>query len=1467
MSILIKPYVLSVWEDTWDSSAGKFVEKRIGIIGTNEMIYQGRAIEPTLTRNVNGTKKLSFKMYKYFTDNMTGEKTYNKFSDWLVSERKVKLFYDNKWYDFIVKDVAENSVDYLFTYSLEDALVQELSKNGFGVTLDAQRMNNMGDVEYLATEVLKETDWNIESETFVERVDEALVYVQLPTNNESTDESIKNWWENVTIHKLTDNEESFLREGLKDSKVTDKSLFYGTTVLAFYSSCRNKPHRFQFIYLPRYDKNNVQIDRNRQILNKNCQYYIEFEPTEYEAKEDSYGFILPSGFEVIEKTYRDDKDDPSDSTISTWYRGGRYGFAQSAVYVPLLDRYCQAYSTENDDEGNPIVTHYGYEENEYNSPIFTTNLVSNTEFENTSGWVGTYTNDGTGNDRATIENVYGKFVTINEQKKFVTVTQVLTGEKNTGETLEEFLAGCSPYMKIELKSSKSLVINSGPYDNRTLIGKMPVGSKWAFRAMCVDEENETADLNFDFGNYVYNNGAYSIVNPEAEKDGEVVEQKITFSDLSDNNGHKIYEVTENTYVNENGFVKDGKLKIAISVEEGKEGVYYIKTLEFFAARFAKNAEGEDVLITLDQQGNNADSGVITSRYRYFKPSALDGVVDVKDLHYDCETDALSYDTYKPVYNAKGQKIRAVTAKESNYFNILQSIAETFECWLDLEIGRDDYGGIVSKTAKFKNYAGGDNYAAFRYGVNLKDIQRTYSSKNIVTKLMVKQNSNQHGKGGFCTVARAGANPSADTSIYDFSYFQNMGLMNATDYINTVYKIDGADGPDVYECLYSASENKPDLPVSFNQPDGEWHQEKQKDDKYVCSWKKTVFDEETTYDCVSAEAREIKDEYNLQGYFPRIAAINRNLINKSELAANLKAELLELEADLEIQKTKLSAAISGMEESAESFRTLTGVDPTELVGGEVSISTIELDAENKFGETAESELQTHIAYVADTDFSIGISSSVQKKTITITATATDSTKGFASSGPIYITAYPRITTGGGVKINKKLYINLQKETGEKVASQTLSVATDISSSQVQNYLNQYSTYLQQKTEANARILGSEEEQRPSLESQVNAKKSDYTDLETEINTLKDQKAQLNTLFFTKYSRFIQEGTWISEEHYDDEKYYNDALSVMYNSCYPQVAYTINTNEVSQLPGYELFNFEVGEKTYAEDGDFFGYDEKGYPKREEVIITEKTENLDDPSKNTNKVQNFKNQFQDLFQKITATVQQAQYSTGAYEKGVAEANAIAENSKMFLRNTLNGMAVNLSNPKVESISSDNSSVLMVADGKILIGTRNKDNEMDWKTGISSAGIAAELLTAGRIQTNKIQIFGGDSETFRWDEHGLTAFDCNTYNNIVSGVNTNKFVRFDKYGIYGIDGGKEGTSWIPGQTNGKTAQQEIDESATFALTWQGLKVTGNDGVEARIGKYDNYIINITKKTELGTDSLLSFNNSGTLQIGGWQV
>jgi phage minor structural protein len=78
-------------------------------------------------------------------------------------------------------------------------------------------------------------------------------------------------------------------------------------------------------------------------------------------------------------------------------------------------------------------------------------------------------------------------------------------------------------------------------------------------------------------------------------------------------------------------------------------------------------------------------------------------------------------TFKPVIDDKCTKRREVSAKESNYFNILQSIAEKFECWLKIELTRDGNGAVSKKKVLFKNYIGNNKRPGFRYGLNLNSI--------------------------------------------------------------------------------------------------------------------------------------------------------------------------------------------------------------------------------------------------------------------------------------------------------------------------------------------------------------------------------------------------------------------------------------------------------------------------------------------------------------------------------------------------------------------------------------------------------------------------------------------------------------------------------------------------------------------------------------------------------------------------
>jgi prophage DNA circulation protein len=62
---------------------------------------------------------------------------------------------------------------------------------------------------------------------------------------------------------------------------------------------------------------------------------------------------------------------------------------------------------------------------------------------------------------------------------------------------------------------------------------------------------------------------------------------------------------------------------------------------------------------------------------------------------------------------------------------------------------------------------------------------------------------------------------------------------------------------------------------------------------------------------------------------------------------------------------------------------------------------------------------------------------------------------------------------------------------------------------------------------------------AAQNNVNTAKAAYKKLEAIVKQYINQKALLNQRFFSRYSRFIQEGTWVSEEYVDDEKYFLDA----------------------------------------------------------------------------------------------------------------------------------------------------------------------------------------------------------------------------------------------------------------------------------------------------------------------------------------
>jgi hypothetical protein len=152
----------------------------------------------------------------------------------------------------------------------------------------------------------------------------------------------------------------------------------------------------------------------------------------------------------------------------------------------------------------------------------------------------------------------------------------------------------------------------------------------------------------------------------------------------------------------------------------------------------------------------------------------------------------------------------------------------------------------------------------------------------------------------------------------------------------------------------------------------------------------------------------------------------------------------------------------------------------------------------------------------------------------------------------------------------------------------------------------------------------------------------------------QKTNLNLLFFKKYYRFLQEGSWKEDEYMDDTLYYLDALAVGRTSAFPKATYDIQTVELERLEGYEGYSFKIGDKTYIEDTEFFGYTNTGKPYQEETVVTKLEYHLDDASKNKITVTNYKTQFEDMFKRIAAAVAKVELGIGGYNRANATDNA---------------------------------------------------------------------------------------------------------------------------------------------------------------------------------------------------------------------
>ena len=1279
-------YEISVWEDYFVPASGSteshYEERKLCVIGSNTMTDGSRALEPNLVLNVNGTHTLTFKLYLSYIDTITGERIDNPFVKLLVNERKVKAYWDNgqedindKWYDLVVKDISEDSDSNTVTYTCEDLFINELGKSGFELNFSDEANNNQGTIYELATAVLDGTDWQLDEENtdhLLQTQEEALYEVKI-TNMNALTGIYANGFLNITkdtYEKIPNNATCYLPYSMVPH--SDDELADMTAV--------------QFIYAPEYTTEYSSM----LITNEDSNWLVT--GGVWVKSGDIYQFKIPSSGTT--KTIF--TINLSNAFVSDKYRGNVYCRKQLSTYDANLERYVNVYKVKDSTPSADDKRIFGYVDYDYDASDLVNNLLSNNkDFKNTTGWIGTNLKIG----------LFPELGLDTDLTKYEGHSYLSAAIKAGQNLINNTLSSAAQYLSSGLFEGMKVKFQIGLKDEFT-DGTLSV-------AVVNKKDNSTICLGSLYKDENEPSNVFPIFTPLVKEEG------------TDSNGTVWYSCTLTCLkALAKNFLEDAEL--VIKSTNPKDAIIKIIETRLYELIHGKDKDGNDIILDL-YDINSTDVAKKFYYYYYEDTSNPDGTAPyIYKAQVPCPL-------YEPVYGgwaksagatereySQFEKVRTIYGQQSNRFNLLQELAETFKCWARFKIYHNADGSIErdekgkpKKTVYFSEKIGQQLSYGFTYGIDLNTIRRTQSSSELVTKTIVLANYNENAPNGTCSIVDSEENYPRENFVLNFDYYINHGLL---------------DGEALNRDLYYSGEGN----------------------DYI-------------------------------GYYTKLHKYNIEYLSAADRAILLRNQEVRLLQQSVVYDGLLACAVKERDEL---------IDELAALGGD-----------------------------------------------TLDPTKTDPKASNSDKSSEIIVAK---------------WISIQKALQQM--KQIISYKTDKNNNVIPN------SKVEGPSDQNADLIKTIKDLDGDIASyKVICAKLDAAlaalQLTIEANTANRDRLlklikELHQKFYNKYSTYIQEGSWTSEDYIDPNIYYYDALSVAYTSSRPQVQYDIAVTRVSELPEFKFRRFHVGDTTYIQDTDFFGYepylknDKVRTPYKEAVLISEISINFEEPDKDTITVQNYKTQFEDLFQRINATTQSLQYAQGGYNRAAGVVNGKGELKEDILQDSLLAAQDIVTKATDESVVQDNTGITLTSlknlDQKLKITSGgivfSDDGGETWTTMMKAGQIGVQFLSAGSISTSKITIMDGTTPAFRWDTNGITAY-WNGKDSITPydspDFKMNRFVRFDKFGIYGYNGSDDDKNFVP------LTEAEVRSNSIFSLTWSGLlihsiqKKKEND-VEKSIGEIE---------------------------------
>lgn len=1273
MKIQKKPYEISLWTTTSDSE-GNLIEKKLGVIGSAEMEDSPfRTFEPHLIENINGSKTLTFSIFWRWYNPETQEFESNPWEKYLVNERRIKLRYDENWYEFVIKEVEESKEEYKKTFTCVSAPILELSRNGYNVELDDTLYNSQGTAIELAQRILDGSDWVVDED--------------------NSDKIYSFYTEHLYRAVATDNVTvTDIKEG------TTISIPQNANVYFFYSEIENEKSPVQLLY----NWDHLKDSEGQDILDGNWPLPANVDSNNVIINEPIYLYEGPiSSFDIEE--------------IDLTYKCARLVLSQLGHYDPILKAFVKDYE---DNSGN---RKYGYIKTEYITSDVIGNLINNPKDytltrsqETLSAW-GTYVQNWYPSNGASLnQTTYPGLTDLGDIEAGTKINletdpnNIMTGlmlwkiptkdtyiyNTSTKENLVflpngiirgskyVFRIKCCLIKSSNLKVSGYMSVPNAPPSNKKIWEPLPNPNNiccglylhgkpiLTFKTNNIEghpQEFERVEgingvsIPVDEGWYKYENNAFE---PATANDGIYDGTKQYYKSVEDRTKLPYYygiATADTEYSKED--LNNTTLEVRISTEQNlpKNTYLIVQDVELF--QYYADEKCEPLMYTDEKFFCPPGSPLISDikqTLKIYDPAENSTAKNETEYKWEAEfTDLENIEPYKPINNDY-LAINSITGAQSNYYNLLQEVCETFQCWADFKIEYknenpgeqdikehyykspdivvdpaatyylrvEDEGEVfyniidfelteyhnpqaegwyeMKKTAKkavLKNYIGKENYAGFRYGINLSGISRSIDSNEFVSKMIVAGNQTEGAKNGICTIERAEDNPTGTTSVYDFTYYINQQLLD-----------EDALNKDLY----------------------------------------------------------IEDENSI-GFYPQMKALTQRHL-----------ELLD------------------------QWNLWTNQWITQ--GGRKQVAESESQAAREQQIFAFEDLCTFIR--DDSGYMY---------------------QGYGTLDPSSADAYDRVVKFVNTYWDQDPEHNSTIEFWIKYVN--ASYILDSSLKELEDATNAYN----------------------KADSEIKEIQKELTDIEARITILQKE-------FFSKYNNFIQEGTWNDADALDDDLYYYDAAQVLKVSAQPRVSYQISVIELSELEGYEPYTFAIGDKTYIEDTEFFGWTSNGSPYREEVVVNEINWSLDEPENNQIVVQNYRTQFEDLFQRLSASVQQAELNANAYNRaaqivqpsGKIDQSALQKSfeldrDRIEMSFGTGSITQNREGIIIEGLGKDRKDKLKITGKGIFI---TADNGTTWTPIMRGSGANAATLTSGSLDVSNINIIDGNFPSFQWNGDGLTAY-----------------------------------------------------------------------------------------------------------------